>query len=120
MEAKSGERLTIVNPFDENVVTTDLHVASADDINDAVLAAQTAFASGPWSTFTGQQRAACLNKFADLLESHAEELAYLDAICMGMPVGINSGFVIPTTASVFRCEFIAPVPIQKRIMEGSG
>ncbi len=109
MEAKSAERLTVINPFDESVVTTDLHVASEQDIEEAVLAAQAAFTAGPWSSFTGSQRAACLNKFADLLEKNAEELAYLDAICMGMPLGINISFVIPTAASVFRCAYMLSV-----------
>ena len=104
VESKSGDTLTVVNPFDESIVTAGLHVAGAQDIDDAVSAAKNAFTTGPWSTFTGAKRAACLNKFADLLESNANELAYLDSICMGMPAAVNSGFVVPMTASVFRCK----------------
>jgi aldehyde dehydrogenase (NAD+) len=79
-------------------------VAGPSDIEDAVAAAKAAFTTGPWSTFSGAQRAACLNKFADLLEENAEELAYLDALCMGMPSGINAAFIIPQAAAIFRCE----------------
>jgi aldehyde dehydrogenase (NAD+) len=38
---------------------------------------------GPWSGFTGLQRAKCLFKFADLLEQNAEEAAYYESICSG-------------------------------------
>ena len=102
VEAKSGKTLSVYNPFDESVVTANIHVAGKGDIDDAVSAAESAL-KGPWGNFSGVQRAACLNKFADLLEKNAEKLAYLDAICMGMPVAVNAGFIVPASASVFRC-----------------
>ena len=102
VEAKSGQTLSVYNPLDESVVTADVHVAGKEDIDDAVVAAEAAL-KGPWGSFTGAQRAACLNKFADLLEQNAQKLAYLDAICMGMPVGVNAGFIVPSSAAVFRC-----------------
>jgi len=101
-EAKPGQTLSIINPFDENVVTANVHVAGKADVDDAVSAAEAALV-GQWGSFTGAQRAATLNKFAELLEKNAERLAYLDAVSMGMPVAINAGFVVPACASVFRC-----------------
>lgn len=38
---------------------------------------------GPWSKYTGFQRAQVMNKFADLMKQHAEELAYYETICSG-------------------------------------
>jgi aldehyde dehydrogenase (NAD+) len=102
VEAKSGQTLSVFNPFDESLVTANVHVAGKQDVDDSVAAAEAAL-TGPWGSFTGAQRAACLNKFADLLESNAEKLAYLDAVCMGMPAAVNAGFIVPTSASVFRC-----------------
>jgi aldehyde dehydrogenase (NAD+) len=104
VQSKTGSTLTIINPFDESVVTTMVQVAGPADIENAVAAANAAFTTGSWSTFTGAQRAACMNKFADLLEVNAEQLAYLDAVCMGMPSNLNVQFFIPAAASVFRCE----------------
>jgi aldehyde dehydrogenase (NAD+) len=77
-------------------------VAGPEEIDLAVSAATTAFKTGPWSTFTGAQRAKCLNKFADLLEEHASELAALDAMCMGAPIGIGKTLA-SISAGVFRC-----------------
>ena len=102
MTSKSGETLALKTPYDGSSIPAKVHVAGEQDIADAVVAAQTAFKSGPWSTYTGAQRASCLNKFADLIEKHAMEIADLDALTMGAPVAINGGFMIPQAAAVFR------------------
>lgn len=83
-----------------------MQVAGEADIEAAVSAAQAAFKSGPWSTYTGAQRAVHLLKFADLLEKNAKELAELDSLCMGGPVGPNAGFIIPGAAACFRCKWL--------------
>ena len=98
--------LTVYNPANEEVVTEKLHIAGPEDVTAAVAGAKLAFTEGPWRSFSGAQRAALLNKFADLLVENAQELAYLDAICMGMPAAINAAFVIPETAAIFRCGYI--------------
>jgi aldehyde dehydrogenase (NAD+) len=100
--SKSGETLTLINPYDGTPIPAQIHVAGEEDIADVVAAARAAFKSGPWSTYTGAQRAICLNKFADLLEKHAMELADLDSLAMGAPVGTNGGFLVPQAAAVFR------------------
>lgn len=66
-------------------------------------AAQAAFKSGPWSTYTGSQRAKCMLKFADLIDANAAKLAELDSITMGAPTAIGAGFLIPAAAAAFRC-----------------
>jgi aldehyde dehydrogenase (NAD+) len=109
VSSKSGEKLTVVNPYDESIVTTDVEIAGQEDIDLAVAAAQAAFTTGPWATYGGAQRARLMNKLAELIDEHAEELAYLDAVSMGMPVAINAGFTIPETANIFRCECNVPV-----------
>lgn len=67
-------------------------------------AAQEAFKHGPWAKFTGQQRAACLNKFADLIEKNAERLAHVETLATGRPVGDILQFDIGHAAQVYRCE----------------
>lgn len=47
-----------------------------------------------------------MNKFADLIDKNAKELAELDALSMGMPSGANAGFLIPEAAAVFRCRLV--------------
>lgn len=104
VNAKSGETLSLINPFDGSKIPAGVQVAGEADIAEAVSAAQTAFKSGPWSTYTGAQRAVPMLKFADLLDKHAKELAELDTICMGGPIALNAMFLIPQAAAVFRCE----------------
>ncbi|KAE8441370.1 hypothetical protein EG329_005473 [Mollisiaceae sp. DMI_Dod_QoI] len=102
VDAKSSETLKLVNPFDETTIPAAVQVAGEEDVNLAVEAALAAFKTGPWSTFTGAQRAVCMHKFADLIDANAKELADLDAICMGAPSAANAGFLIPEAAAVFR------------------
>ncbi|KUJ08169.1 putative aldehyde dehydrogenase [Mollisia scopiformis] len=101
-DAKSADTLSLTNPFDGSTIPAAVQIAGAEDIALAVAAAQSAFKTGPWSTFTGAQRAACMHKFADLIVENAKELADLDALCMGAPIASNAGFIIPEAAAVFR------------------
>jgi Aldehyde dehydrogenase family len=77
------------------------------DINAVVEYATAAF-KGEWGSYIGAQRAKIINKFADLIEKHAWELAALDALCMGRPVGPSGAFIVPEVASVFSCKSISP------------
>jgi len=47
-------------------------------------------------------------KFADLLEANLQELAGLDTLTMGAPMGMGH-FVIPGAAQTFRCKNICLV-----------
>jgi aldehyde dehydrogenase (NAD+) len=104
VKSKSGETLTVTNPATEETVTKDVQVAGPEDIDAAVSAAKAAF-KGPWKKFTGAQRAACMNKFADLIEENMDELARLESIAMGQPVGVAKVF-IGLCVPGWRCEEI--------------
>ncbi len=64
---------------DESVIT-EIAEGDKEDIDAAVAAARKAFDQGPWPKMTGAKRARVLNKFADLLEEHTEELAALETL----------------------------------------
>jgi aldehyde dehydrogenase (NAD+) len=104
VKAKSGETLSIYNPYDGSLVTSDVQVAGPEDVDDAVAAAKEAYSTGPWSRFTGAQRSACMNRFADLAEKNAERLAYLETIAMGRPIATLLGMDIPHLAQCYRCK----------------
>lgn len=93
----------MVNPKDGSLISATVHSASAEDIEAAVKAAREAYESGPWTTFTGAQRAKCINKLADLLDANAKEIAYQESICSGRPLGMLIAEV-PRSAAVWRCE----------------
>ena len=84
-------------------MTDDVVSAGVEDVDLAVKYAQAAFTTGPWATFTGQQRALCMIRFADLVEKAAAELAYLETISMGRPIATLLGVDIPHMAACFRC-----------------
>ena len=60
------------------------------DMAAAVAAARAAFESRVWSGLSPWERGRTLLRFADQIEQHAEELALLDALQMGMPIGQNA------------------------------
>ncbi|MFZ9348636.1 MAG: aldehyde dehydrogenase, partial [Arenimonas sp.] len=57
----------------------------AEDVERAVKASRRAFEAGVWSETSPVHRKKTLMKFAQLLETHAEELALLEASDMGKP-----------------------------------
>lgn len=105
MKSSSLETLTVRNPYNDLVVTSDVQIAGNKEVNDAVAAAKAASISGPWSTFTGAQRSACMLKFADLVDQNQEDLARLETIAMGKPISLLLGFDIPHMIGCYRCIF---------------
>lgn len=100
VDAKSGKTIPVTNPTDDSHVG-DIQVAGAEDVDDAVAAAEAAM-KGEWSTFTGVQRAKCLLKLADLIDSKAAELAKIESLSMGTPISISNYGLIPGSSSVLR------------------
>lgn len=77
--SSSGETLTIHNPADDSLVTDKVQIASEADVDRAVEAARAAFPA--WRDTAGHKRAACMLKFADLLERESDRLAVLGMLC---------------------------------------
>jgi aldehyde dehydrogenase (NAD+) len=99
----SGQTITVKNPVDDSVVTSEVQVAGPADVDAAVAAARAAFKSGPWKSFTGPQRAVCMNKLADLIEVNLDELCRLESIAMGQPIVVAKTFM-GLSILQWRCE----------------
>ncbi|KAL3690346.1 hypothetical protein R1sor_016655 [Riccia sorocarpa] len=84
VDSKSGKTFATHDPRTEEVIA---HLSEGDavDIDIAVKAARKAFDEGPWPRMPAYERVNILNRFADLLEKHSEELAALDAWDSGKP-----------------------------------
>jgi aldehyde dehydrogenase (NAD+) len=67
-----------------------------------VTAAREAFETGPWSTHTGTERAALMNKVADLIDANIDEIAKAESQAMGQPIAITAGFIVPAAAACWR------------------
>lgn len=78
-----------VHPHDGVLVAT-LPDCGAADVDRAVRAARRAFDARAWSGLAPAQRAELLCAFADRVEAHADDLALLDSLEMGMPVALGA------------------------------
>jgi 5-carboxymethyl-2-hydroxymuconic-semialdehyde dehydrogenase len=61
-------------------------VGIAGDVNQAVLAAQTALETGPWPGMAASDRARVLHGIADAIDSRAGDIAAAEALGTGLPV----------------------------------
>jgi aldehyde dehydrogenase (NAD+) len=100
-DSKSGKTFETINPATEEVIT---QVAEGDaaDIDLAVKAARKAFESGPWRNMDARDRGRLLNQLADLIESHLDELAELETLDNGKPIGESRHADLPLVIDCFR------------------
>ena len=92
VDAASGQAFELYNPATGEVLTT---VAAGDkvDVDRAVGAARGALDDG-WGGLPPAQRSKLLWRLGDLVDEHTEELAQLEALDNGMPVGVATAFVM--------------------------
>ena len=102
-DGSSDDVWTHINPATAEEIGT-FAVATADDVDDAVRAAREAFDSGSWSRMRAGERVGILSRAADLIRSHADELAAFIALDNGIPVGTGAlayALSVPMVADVF-------------------
>lgn len=88
----SGETIEIVNPADRSVVAT-LTLADAADVDNAVAAADAAFAQ--WSTLPPVERGDAMLRLADRMSARADEYARIESQQAGKPIRLTTGFDVP-------------------------
>ncbi len=76
--------------------------ASAQDAEHAVAAARAAFRRGDWSRITPGERAAVIDRLADLLEERADEFARVESRNTGKPLKFSSAFDLPLSIDNLR------------------
>ncbi|PXY23445.1 betaine-aldehyde dehydrogenase [Prauserella coralliicola] len=81
---------------------TEVAQADSTDVADAVSAAAAAFESAEWEAMLPSTRARLLNRLADLVEQHADELALLETTDQGQPLGVSGGISIPNVVEHLR------------------
>jgi len=87
-----------VSPVDGRVIA---RVASCDaaDVDAAVAAARRAFESGAWSARAPRDRKRVLVAFAERVLAAREELALLETLDVGKPIGDSLSVDVPSTAN---------------------
>jgi len=83
MATGSGATHPVINPADAEVLC-DVAYATPGDVDVAVR--RGAAAAAPWGALTPRDRGVAVRAYADVLEQHAEELAWLDTLDAGLPL----------------------------------
>ena len=94
-----GRTYDLVDPVTGEVYAT-APLSQAEDVGRALAAAQRAFES--WSLTTPSERSRAILRFADALESRAEELVDVECRNTGKPRGVTMSEEIPPTLDQIR------------------
>jgi acyl-CoA reductase-like NAD-dependent aldehyde dehydrogenase len=100
-DAADGATIDAVSPRD-GAVLAKVAAAGQQDVDRAVAAARRVFEAGAWSAVAPRQRKNVLLKLADLIRENAEELARLETLDVGKPIGDSRGVDVPTCAAVIQ------------------
>ncbi|WP_108127253.1 aldehyde dehydrogenase [Saccharospirillum mangrovi] len=95
-DAQSEETFESRSPID-NRLLVNVAACNTADADRAVAAARRAFNRGDWSTLAPAKRKAVMLRFAALIKEHGDELALLETLDMGKPIGDSLAVDIPAT-----------------------
>ena len=102
VDSVSGKTFPTTNPSTGEVIT-QVAEADAPDVDKAVTAARAAFDKGPWrKKMSASERGVLMNRLADLIEKHADELAQLEALDNGKPAHVARAADLPLTIACYR------------------
>jgi gamma-glutamyl-gamma-aminobutyraldehyde dehydrogenase len=101
VNAQSGQTMDCINPATGKVIAV-MARGQAADIQAAVASAQTAWQDGRWRKLAPRQRMAVMQRWADLVEQHANELALLETLDMGKPISDVLNIDIPEVLRALR------------------
>jgi Aldehyde dehydrogenase family len=100
-DAADGATLDAVSPRD-GAVLARVAAAGEQDVNRAVAAARRAFSSGRWAGASPRHRKRVLLQLAELIRENSEELALLETLDMGKPIGEARRVDVPSAAAVIQ------------------
>ncbi len=86
VDAASGKTFEDISPRDGRVIT-QVAEGDAEDIDRAVAAARRAFEDGRWANRPPAERKQIMLRWAQLVRERAEDLALLETLDVGKPIG---------------------------------
>jgi acyl-CoA reductase-like NAD-dependent aldehyde dehydrogenase len=86
-EAADGRTFVTLDPSSGREIAT-VAQAGPEDVERAVRAAREAFAEGPWATMPASGRERLMHTLADAIEERAVEIAQIESLDNGKPVGL--------------------------------
>ncbi|CCH42871.1 hypothetical protein BN7_2416 [Wickerhamomyces ciferrii] len=91
--SRQGKTFEVINPSTEEEIT-HIYEGREDDVNHAVDIAEQTFKSGVWSKVDPIIRTNAINKFAQLIEDHAETVAAIESLDNGKALFAARGDVV--------------------------
>src|SRR5437763_3427730 len=85
--AADGRTFATLDPATGREIAQVAH-AGSEDVDRAVAAARSAFTDGPWPSMPAAGRERLMMALADAIEAHDEELAEIESLDNGKPVGL--------------------------------
>jgi phenylacetaldehyde dehydrogenase len=101
VDAKSAKKFDVFDPATGQAITA-VAQADAGDVDEAVNAARAAFETGRWAKTSPQDRCKLIWKLADLLETHADEIAQIEALDNGKPIRDARNVDLPGSYEILR------------------
>ncbi|MFG1297867.1 aldehyde dehydrogenase [Xanthobacter variabilis] len=98
--AASGRTFSAVNPATGRVLA-EVAAGDAADIDRAVAAARRAFEDRRWAGQRPLERKRTLQRFAELIRAHGDELALTESLNMGKPISDARAVDVRATADCF-------------------
>ncbi|MFE3054209.1 aldehyde dehydrogenase family protein [Nocardia sp. NPDC059239] len=118
--SQDGSTFDTIDPSTETVLGKVAY-GTAADVDFAVQAARRAFEIGsPWRRMAAAERGVLLGRLADLVESHADELADLEALDNGKPRRFARQIDVPGAIANLRYHIGSPARIQGRTVPVRG
>jgi acyl-CoA reductase-like NAD-dependent aldehyde dehydrogenase len=84
VDAADGRTFETLDPATGQVIT-EVAQGGSEDVDRGVRAARKALEEGPWHIAPAAERGRLMNRLADLVEEHADELAELESLDNGKP-----------------------------------
>jgi acyl-CoA reductase-like NAD-dependent aldehyde dehydrogenase len=114
-EAADGRTFATLDPATGREIAEVAH-AGAEDVERAVAAAREAFADGPWGSLPAAGRERLMLALAEAIEARAEELAQIESLDNGKPVGLAQYVDVAGTVAHLRYFAGWPTKIEGNVL----
>ncbi|WP_156948276.1 aldehyde dehydrogenase [Marinobacterium jannaschii] len=101
IDALDGSLADTINPANGEVIA-QVACGGEADINRAVASAKAAWQDGRWRFMAPRERITILTRMAQLIEDNSAELALLESLDMGKPIGDALNIDLPEVVSTYR------------------
>lgn len=98
VDATEGGRFTRINPATGRALAA-IGECNANDVDAAVQAARQTFEAGEWRGLDGAERKRLMQRWAGLIREHGDELALLETLDTGKPIGQTTTADVPACAA---------------------